>query len=139
MKWIIITKPIGGLNADQEFTGPFETYDEAMQCFALVMDPASAYEHKYITELYTPDERRRISGDSGSEDLGVRNAGERADLERVPAQWREALMAELMEEAADMSSKELAFLLLEGMDQDELNERVEELKRDFPDSAVVHH
>lgn len=128
MQWIIITKPIG---ADQEFTGPFETYDEAMQHFALVMDPASSYEHKYIVELFAPEERARISGD-----LGV---GERADLERVPAQWREALMAELMQEAADMSSKELAFLLLEGMDQDELNERVEELKRDFPDSAVVHH
>mgnify|MGYP001187660796 CR=1 FL=1 len=128
MQWIIITKPIG---ADQEFTGPFETYDEAMQYFALVMGPASSYEHKYIVELFSVSERAGISGD-----VGVR---ERADLERVPAQWREALLAELMEEAADMSSKELAFLLLEGMDQDELDERVEELKRDFPDSAVVHH
>lgn len=32
--------------------------------------------------------------------------------------------------AADMSSKELAFLLLEGMDQDELDERVAEWRND---------
>jgi hypothetical protein len=127
MQWIIITKPIGGLNADQEFTGPFEYYDEAMDHF-VTMGPASSYEHKYITELFTPDERARISGDEG--------VGERADLERVPAEWREALMAELIDEVGDMSTKELAFLLLEGMDQDELDERVAELARDFP---VVHH
>lgn len=138
MQWIIITKGIGALNSEQEFTGPFDSYGEAMAHF-VTMGPASSYEHKYITELYTAEERARISGEALGEDLGVRDAGERADLERVPAQWREALLAELMEEAADMSSKELAFLLLEGMDQDELDERVEELKRDFPDSAVVHH
>lgn len=135
MQWIIITKPIGGLNADQEFTGPFEYYDEAMEHF-MTMGPASSYEHKYITELFTPGERARISGD---EDCEVRNVGERADLERVPAQWREALISELMAEVADMSPKELAFLLLEGMDQDELDERVAELARDMPDAAVVHH
>lgn len=134
-EWIIITKPIGGLNADQEFTGPFEDYDAAMAHF-VTMGPASSYEHKYITELYTPAERRRISG---GEDVGGKAASERADLERVPAQWREALISELMMEAADMSSKELAFLLLEGMDQDELDERVRELERDMPDAAVVHH
>lgn len=135
MKWIICTKPMGG---DQEFTGPFEYYDDAMDHF-VTMGPASSYEHKYIVELFTPDERARISGDADGQDLGVRNAGERADLERVPAQWREALMMELVDEVGDMSTKELAFLLLEGMDQDELDERVAELARDFPDSAVVHH
>lgn len=138
MQWIIITKPIGGLNADQEFTGPFEDYDAAMAHF-VTMGPASSYEHKYITELYSVSERARISGDVEVEDVGGKAASERADLERVPAQWREALLGELMEEAADMSSKELAFLLLEGMDQDELDERVRELERDSPDSAVVHH
>lgn len=136
MKWIICTKLKDEVG--QEMTGPFETYDEAMDHF-VTMGPASSYEHKYITELYSVSERARISGGEDCEDVGVRKAGERADLERVPAQWREALMAELMEEAADMSSKELAFLLLEGMDQDELDERVEELRRDTPDAAVVHH
>lgn len=129
MQWIIITKPIG---ADQEFTGPFDSYDEAMDVF-VTMGPA---EHKYVVELYTAEERARISGGEDCQDVGGKAASERADLERVPAQWREALLGELMDEAADMSPKELAFLLLEGMDQDELDERVAELARDFP---VVHH
>lgn len=30
MQWIIITKAPGALNADQEFTGPVDSYDEAM-------------------------------------------------------------------------------------------------------------
>jgi len=140
MQWIIITKPIGGLNADQEFTGPFDTYDQAMDHF-VTMGPASSYEHKYITELFTAAERARISGTeevSGIDPL-ARNSDEPADIERVPAEWREAVMAELMQEAADMSSKELAFLLLEGMDMAELNERVRELKADSPESETVMH
>lgn len=77
------------------------------------------------------DEVVRISG---GEDLGVK-----ADLERVDPAWREALVEELVDEVNDMSTKELAFLLLEGMDQAELDERVRELQRDFPDSAVTCH
>jgi hypothetical protein len=62
-----------------------------------------------------------------------------ADLERVPAEWRGALLEELTQEVADMSTRELVFMMLEGMDQAELDERVRELMRDFPDSAVAHH
>jgi len=65
MKWIIITKVPG---AEQEFTGPFECYDEAMEVFSTVMGPASAYQHKYIREVFTPEERRRIlAGEDGEE------------------------------------------------------------------------
>jgi hypothetical protein len=131
MQWIICTKKVDCV--DQEMTGPFETYDQAMDHF-VTMGPASAYEHKYIVELFSAAERARISGVSCD-----RNHSRPADLERVPAEWRGALMGELIDEVNDMSSHELAFLLLEAMDQDELDERVRELAEDFPDSIVVHH
>lgn len=124
MMWVICTKVEG---EDQELTGPFGGYADAMAVF-VEMPPASAFEWKYCREVFTVGERRRISG-----------GDDRADLERVEPEWREALMGELIDEVGDMSSKELAFLLLEGMDMAELNERVRELKRDFPDSAVRHH
>ena len=138
MQWIICTKMKGAVG--QEMTGPFDTYDEAMDHFSLVMGPASVYEHKYITELFTVEERSRISaGDTVEEVDELARSGEPADIEKVPAEWREELMAELMQEAADMSPKELAFLLLEGMDMAELDERVRELKRDSLDGPVTHH
>jgi hypothetical protein len=134
MQWIICTKKVDCV--DQEMTGPFETYDQAMAVFTTMMRPASDYEHKYIVELFSAAERARISGVSCCVD---RDHSRPADLERVPAEWREALLEELIDEVNDMSSRELAFLLLEAMDQDELDERVRELAEDFPDSAVVHH
>lgn len=137
MQWIICTKMKGAVG--QEMTGPFECYDDAMDHF-VTMGPASVYEHKYITELFTVEERSRISADDTVEEPDVlARSGEPADIEKVPAEWREELMAELMQEAADMSSKELAFLLLEGMDMAELLERVEDLKRDSVDGPVTHH
>lgn len=137
MKWIICTKMKGAVG--QEMTGPFDDYNSAMDHF-VTMGPASVYEHKYIVELFTVEERSRISADDDVEEVdSLARGGEPADIEKVPAEWREELMAELMQEAADMSSKELAFLLLEGMDMAELLERVEDLKRDSPDGAVTHH
>lgn len=70
MQHVICTKVKGEVG--QDFTGPFDTYDEAMDVF-VTMGPASAYEHKYIGELFTPEERVRIfqetraSGNSGLE------------------------------------------------------------------------
>jgi hypothetical protein len=60
-------------------------------------------------------------------------------LDNCAPEWREALMAELMQEAADMSSRELAFLLLDAMDDDEMQERIGELAQDSPESANTHH
>jgi hypothetical protein len=45
MQWIICTKKVDCV--DQEMTGPFETYDQAMAVFTTMMRPASDYEHKY--------------------------------------------------------------------------------------------
>jgi hypothetical protein len=120
MQWIIIT-------GKDEFTGPFWSYDLAMKALT---------GSGRIVELYSDAERRRILG---YEDRGEDSVGAPADLERVPAEWREALMGKLVDEVNDMSSRELAFLLLEAMDQDELDERVRELAEDSPDLAVVHH
>ena len=136
MQWIICTKGVDEVG--QEMTGPFETYDEAMDHF-VTMGPASAYSHKYITELFTVAERARISAGDDGEEPGdeLARGDEPADIENVPAQYREELLAELMQEAADMSSRELAFLLLEGMDQAELDERVRELAE--MSDGVTHH
>lgn len=138
MQWIICTKDKDGVG--QDMTGPFETYDEAMDHF-VTMGPASSYEHKYITELFTPEERARISaGDEAQEVDGLaRDSTRPADIEQVPAEWREEVMAELMQEAADMSSKELAFLLLEGMDAGELEQRWKEVADMSTDGPVTHH
>lgn len=51
----------------QELTGPFLGYDAAMDHF-VTMGPASAYEHKYIEQIFSPAERLRISADS--EEIG---------------------------------------------------------------------
>lgn len=48
----------------QELTGPFLGYDAAMEHF-VTMGPASAYEHKYIEQIFSPAERLRISGSDG--------------------------------------------------------------------------
>lgn len=49
-----------------------------------------------------------------------------ADLNDIPADKREALIGELMDEVGDMSAKELAFLLLDAMDISEALERAGE-------------
>jgi hypothetical protein len=53
-----------------------------------------------------------------------------ADLKDIPADKREELIGELMIEVADMSSKELAFLLLDAMSTDEALERASECESD---------
>lgn len=61
-----------------------------------------------------------------------------ADLSEAPALKREGLMAALAEEVADMSSRELAFLLLDAMSVEEMLERCSEVSPDGSASAVVH-
>ena len=51
-----------------------------------------------------------------------------AALDDVPEQYRAELMDDLIMEIEEMTPKELAFLLLHGMDDDELRARVEELR-----------
>lgn len=51
-----------------------------------------------------------------------------AELNNVPEEYRAELMDDLIREIEEMTPKELAFLLLHGMDDDELMARVEELR-----------
>lgn len=60
--FVIVTKAKG--EVCQELTGPFLGYDAAMEHF-VTMGPASAYEHKYIEQIFSPSERLRISADDG--------------------------------------------------------------------------
>lgn len=53
-----------------------------------------------------------------------------ADLTDIPADKREEFIADLMDEVGDMSTKELAFLLLDAMDLDEALERAAECESD---------
>ena len=51
-----------------------------------------------------------------------------ANLDDVPEQYLAELMDDLIMEIEEMTPKEQAFLLLHGMDDDELQARVEELR-----------
>ena len=51
-----------------------------------------------------------------------------ANLDDVPEEYRAKLMDDLIMEIEDMSTRELVFLLLHGMEDDELQARVEELR-----------
>lgn len=62
--WFVIVTKVKEMPG-QELTGPFLGYDAAMDHF-ITMGPASAYEHKYIEQIFSPAERLRISA-SGQE------------------------------------------------------------------------
>ena len=93
MQWIICTKDKDGVG--QDMTGPFDTYDQAMDHF-VTMGPASSYEHKYITELFTAAERARISGGGDGEEVDclARNSAQPADIENVRPYVRAAALGQ---------------------------------------------
>lgn len=60
-----------------------------------------------------------------------------ASLSQVPAELRSAIIEQLVDEVNDMSTDELVFLMLEGMDADELKARWEEIVSDDPSCGYV--
>lgn len=67
--WFVIVTKVKEMPG-QELTGPFLGYDAAMDHF-VTMGPASAYEHKYIEQIFSPAERLRISGQDGKSEENV--------------------------------------------------------------------
>jgi hypothetical protein len=61
-----------------------------------------------------------------------------ADIDKCPPELRNDLLAELVTEVREMSDREIGFLMLEAMDDDEMQSRIEELGNGAPFSSTVH-
>ena len=111
MSWMIVALPMGDIEGNQRLIGPYSSYELAEQDFAK-LGPAGNYQHKYIEEITTMEEMLGeepiLYGQKAFESLKEEERGELWDM--------------LVDEAADMSTKDRVWQMLDGMGLDEMRE-----------------
>ena len=114
MAFVIVALKAGDLKMNQRIVGPFGTYEEAETAFSQ-MGPARDYEHKYIEEMTAPCD---VDG------VEVEPYGDEA-YEQLTGDEQEELFQMLVDEAGDMSSRDIARAALAGMPLSEMREYLE--------------